>query len=91
MNGARPRMRVGLLSERADLFGGGQRSVRDLARTLYDSEVEPWVLLPGPGPLMRALEAERLPYALTPFPPWRAGGGTAGLRALGGLAALMRR
>ncbi len=91
MNGARPRMRVGLLSERADLFGGGQRSVRDLARTLYDSEVEPWVLLPGPGPLMRALEAERLPYALTPFPSWRAAGGTAGLRALRGLAALMRR
>lgn len=91
MNGAPPRIRVGLLSERTDLFGGGQRSVRDLARTLQGSEVEPLVILPGPGALMRELENARLPFAVTPLPPWRAAGGAAALRALARLITLVRR
>lgn len=91
MNGARPRIRVGLLSERADLFGGGQRSLRDLARALLGSPVEPLVLLPGPGALMRDIEAAGIPVVVTPLPSWRASGGTAALRALARLVVLVRR
>ncbi len=91
MNGARPRIRVGLLSERADLFGGGQRSLRDLARALHGSEVEPLVLVPGPGALTRDIEAAGIPLAVTPLPPWCAAGGTAALRALAHLVTLVRR
>jgi glycosyltransferase involved in cell wall biosynthesis len=63
-------MRIGLLGERADFFGGGQMSLRDLAVGLSrHGAAEPLVMLPGPGPLAAALEAAGVPWAAVPLPP----------------------
>ncbi len=70
--GGAPRIRVGLLSGRSDFFGGGQRSLRELAMALRDGPIEPVVFLPGPGALSDALTDARLPWIPLNLPPLRA-------------------
>ncbi len=65
----RDAVRVALLSERADFFGGGQRSLLDMARILRDSRFEPIVILPGPGALAEALTAEEVTVRYLDMPP----------------------
>jgi len=69
--GAAPRIRVGLLSGRSDFFGGGQRSLRELAMALRDGPIEPVVFLPGPGTLSDALTDARIPWVPLNLPPLR--------------------
>jgi glycosyltransferase involved in cell wall biosynthesis len=57
MRDGRPRVRVGFVGERADFFGGGQRSLLDLVLAVRDAGVEPLVILPGPGALAAAFDA----------------------------------
>jgi len=72
---ATPRMRVAFLSERADFFGGGQRSLLDLATHLKSVRgggfCEPTVVLPQRGPLGEALEARGVACDILPLPAWR--------------------
>ncbi len=83
MPAARPRIRVGLLTEHADFYGGGQRSLRDLAAGLRGSGVEPLAILPGPGPLASALQKDEVEWAALPLPPvLRLGGVPAGCATL---------
>jgi glycosyltransferase involved in cell wall biosynthesis len=57
------------MTERADFFGGGQRSLLDLARALRVSPFPPIVVLPGPGPLTTSLHAAAIETRLLPLPP----------------------
>ena len=82
MSDARPSIRLGLLSERSDFFGGGQRSLCDLAAALRGSRVEPLVVLPGAGPLAAALEAEGIGWVGVPLAPAHAWGAPAFVRSL---------
>jgi glycosyltransferase involved in cell wall biosynthesis len=65
----REAVRIALLSERADFFGGGQRSLLDLARILRASRFEPIAILPGPGALAESLAAEAVPVRYLDLPP----------------------
>ncbi len=89
-----PRLRVAFVSERADFFGGGQRSLLDLATALAAARgggfCEPVVIVPERGPLPDALEARGIACELLPLPSWRAAL-LAGPRACAGLMALARR
>ncbi len=71
MSDPRPRIRVGLLSGRADFYGGGQISLLELAVALRDGPVDPVVILPGPGPLASALSETRIPWIPLALPPLR--------------------
>ena len=82
MSDARPSIRLGLLSERSDFFGGGQRSLCDLAVALRGSRVEPLVILPGAGPLAAALDAEGIAWVGVPLAPARAREAPAFVRSL---------
>jgi glycosyltransferase involved in cell wall biosynthesis len=83
-------MRVGLLGERADFFGGGQMSLRDLATGLSrHGSAEPLVMLPGPGPLAEALDAAGVPWTTVPLPPL--GRALHAVVALGRLTVTIRR
>ncbi len=61
--------RVVLVSERADFYGGGQRSLRDLAGALLRTSWSPIAVLPGPGPLAAALASDGVPVRHLPLPP----------------------
>ena len=88
----RPERRVVLfVSERADFFGGGQRSLRDLARSLRGTRFEPVVVLPGEGPLAAALAADGIATRALPLPPIAGGALFAAPRALAALASLALR
>ena len=79
------------MTERADLFGGGQRSLLDHAVALRGSPFAPVVVLPGPGPLTTALHAagiETRPLPLPPPGPPRMARAVSTLRALVGLVRL---
>ena len=91
MSRERRRMRVAFLSERADFYGGGQRSLRDLVLALAGSLVEPIVLLPGPGELASALEAEGISCLPLRLPPLRRAAGVSACSALMRLVGLVRR
>jgi glycosyltransferase involved in cell wall biosynthesis len=88
----RPERRVVLfVSERADFFGGGQRSLLDLARSLRGTRFEPMVLLPGDGPLAAALALDGIATRALPLPPLAGGALFAAPRALAALARLALR
>jgi glycosyltransferase involved in cell wall biosynthesis len=81
--------RVLLVSERADFYGGGQRSLCDLARALLRSSWSPVAVLPGPGPLAEALASEGVPVRHLPLPPLRFLRGARTLGVARRLAALL--
>lgn len=81
--------RVLLVGERADFYGGGQRSLLDLARALGRSAFQPVVVLPGPGPLAEALRSESFQVHHLPLPrvsPLHAGRLLGSVHRLAGLA-----
>lgn len=90
MSVAPPSIRLGLVSERADFFGGGQRSLRDLALALRRSGVDPLVILPAAGPLAAALDAQGVSWAALPLPPGRIAGAPIVIRSLMRLIHLAR-
>jgi glycosyltransferase involved in cell wall biosynthesis len=85
------RRRILLLSERADLYGGGQQSLVDLATLLARGPFAPLVALPGPGPLAAALETAGVPVRVLPLPPVVAARGRRAAQAIWALATLARR
>ena len=85
-----PRARVGLLSEQAGFFGGGQLSLRDLAIGLLGGPFEPVAILPGPGPLAETLQAGGVPWVALPLPAIRPASLPAALATAGRLARLAR-
>lgn len=98
----RERRFVLFVSERADFFGGGQRSLFDLAHALRSapdripgtggsSRYEPLVLLPGDGPLAAACARAGISTAFLPLPPVAGGLLYAAPRALASLARLAHR
>jgi glycosyltransferase involved in cell wall biosynthesis len=88
----RPERRVVLfVSERADFFGGGQRSLFDLVRGLSGSRFDPVVLLPGDGPLGAACAAAGIATRLLPLPAVAGGALFAAPRALAALARMALR
>jgi glycosyltransferase involved in cell wall biosynthesis len=80
-----------LLSERADYYGGGQRSLRDLAIGLRESPYRPIAVLPGAGALAASLQDAGIEVAPLPLPTLRGGGGPRLLQTVWALAALARR
>jgi len=98
----RERRVVLFVSERADFFGGGQRSLFDLAHALRSapaaasraggiSSYEPLVLLPGDGPLAAACSRADIATTFLPLPPVAGGLLFAAPRALASLARLAHR
>jgi len=98
----RERRVVLFVSERADFFGGGQRSLFDLAQALRSApdraaekgashRYEPLVLLPGDGPLAAACARAGIATAFLPLPPVAGGLLFAAPRALASLARLAHR
>jgi glycosyltransferase involved in cell wall biosynthesis len=85
---------VAFLSERADFYGGGQRSLFDLATHLKAARgggfCDPLVVVPERGPLSDALEARGVACEFLKLPSWRATP-LACLRAWTRLVALARR
>jgi len=80
-----------LVSERADFFGGGQRSLLDLAAALQaGARFAPLVVLPEEGPLGAALAAAGVVVRRLPLPAVRGGALFATPRALADLARLAR-
>ena len=87
----RPEGRVILfVSERADFFGGGQRSLYDLALALRGTVDDPVVVLPGKGPLGSALAEAGVPTRTLLLPPLASGTLLAAPRAARALARLAR-
>jgi glycosyltransferase involved in cell wall biosynthesis len=89
VRGARPESIVAYLSERADLFGGGQRSLCDLVRALRGAPVRPLVVVPGPGALAESLDACGVDRVSIPLPPLHAAAGWGALTAIGRLRRLI--
>jgi glycosyltransferase involved in cell wall biosynthesis len=98
----RERRVVLFVSERADFFGGGQRSLFDLAHALRSApdrtagtnaifRYEPLVLLPGDGPLAAACSRAGIATTFLPLPPVAGGLLFAAPRALASLARLAHR
>ena len=79
-----------LLSERADYYGGGQRSLRDLAIYLRHTPLRPIAVLPGPGPLATSLLEAGIDVRHLPLPRMRGGAGPRLLRTVWALATLAR-
>jgi glycosyltransferase involved in cell wall biosynthesis len=79
------------VTERADFFGGGQRSLRDLLAVLDRSRYRPIAVLPQDGPLAFALRADGVPTRFVPLPRLGPGSILAAPRALRDLVALARR
>ena len=79
------------VSERADFYGGGQRSLFDLAASLRGTRFEPLVVLPGEGALAAALHGAGVATRVLPLPPLAGGALFAAPRALAALARLARR
>jgi glycosyltransferase involved in cell wall biosynthesis len=79
------------MSQRADFFGGGQRSLLDMARVLRGSPYTPLVLLPGAGPLQAALRSAGVDTRIVRLPPLGPASALDAARAIGTLARLVRR
>jgi glycosyltransferase involved in cell wall biosynthesis len=79
------------VTERADFFGGGQRSLRDLLSVLDRSRYRPVAVLPDDGPLAFALRADDVPTRFVPLPCLAPGSLVAAPRALLTLAGVARR
>jgi len=86
---ARPESIVAYLSERSDLFGGGQMSLCDLTRSIRGTSVRPLVILPRPGPLAEALDGFGVEWISMPVPPLLAGAGAGALRTIARLRRLV--
>lgn len=91
MSGALPERTIAFLSERSDLYGGGQRSLCDLSGRLRGHGLRPLAVLPGPGPLAEALERQGTEWAALPLPSLLSGGGLGACMALARLVRLLRR
>jgi glycosyltransferase involved in cell wall biosynthesis len=90
VRGARPEATVAYLSERADLYGGGERSLCDLAGALRGSRVRTLVVLPGAGPLSDALDRCGAEWVSMPIPPFTEGAGIGALVTTARLSRLIR-
>ena len=90
MREPRHEMRVVYLSERSDLFGGGQMSLCDLVQALRGTHVRPLVILPGRGPLSETLDRRNAEWTVQPIPPLSAGAGSAAVSTLLRLRRLVR-
>jgi glycosyltransferase involved in cell wall biosynthesis len=90
MSGARLRLKAAFLSERSDFFGGGQRSLRDLALAMRGPDIESMAILPGPGPLASALEKGGVPWAACDLPPLRRAMGISACVTVARLVSLVR-
>ena len=82
MRGARPEWIVAYLSERSDLFGGGQIGLCDLVGALRGVPVRPLVVVPGPGTLAEALDRCGVEWISMPVPPLLAWAGSGALLAI---------
>ena len=91
MRAGPPESRVALLSDRSDLFGGGQLSLCELASALLDTSVRPLVVLPAPGPLSEALQRSGVEWTSIDLPALARGAGGRALAALIRLRRLVRR
>lgn len=91
MSDARPDRTILFLSERSDLFGGGQRSLCDLSGRLRRRGLRTLVVVPGPGPLADALDNQGTEWAALPLPPILSAGGIGSSLALLRLVRLARR
>lgn len=91
MSGVLPERTIAFLSERSDLYGGGQRSLCELLSALRGRGLRPLAVLPGPGPLAEALESQGTEWAGLPLPPFLSAGGLRACRALVRLVRLLRR
>ena len=91
MSDARPDRTILFLSERSDLFGGGQRSLCDLADGLRRRGLRTLVVVPGPGPLTDVLQSHGTEWAALPLPAIVSGAGLGSLLALVRLVRLARR
>lgn len=78
------------VSERADLYGGGQHSLLDLATVLAEAGARPAVVLSGGGPLADALERAGVAVRHLSLPPIRPAPGMVAMRAVRALASLAR-
>jgi glycosyltransferase involved in cell wall biosynthesis len=82
MRAERPESTVAYVSERADLFGGGQRSLCDLVRALRGTRVRPLVVVAGPGPLADTLDGAGVEWTVIPIPSILGGAGWGAFRAI---------
>jgi glycosyltransferase involved in cell wall biosynthesis len=78
------------VSERADFYGGGQRSLLDLATILAEAGARPVVVLSGRGPLGDALGRAGIAVRHLPLPPVRPARGMVAMRTVRALASLAR-
>lgn len=90
MRDARPETVAAYLSERADLYGGGQRSLCDLLRALRGTRIRPLAVIPGPGPLSESLDRQGTEWVALPLPPVLSLAGCAALSTLARLQRLVR-
>src|SRR5438093_13508474 len=63
-------MRVALISHLADV-SGATRVLLDLGEGLKGTELEPWAVLPSPGPLEPVLRRRGIPYRVFRKDPHR--------------------
>jgi glycosyltransferase involved in cell wall biosynthesis len=82
MHAAPPESRVAFLSERSDLFGGGQLSLCELAGALLGTSVRPLVVVPGPGPLSEALHRSGVEWTSIVLPALASGAGWGAIATL---------
>src|SRR5437773_3465589 len=75
MRATPPEARVAFLSDRSDLFGGGQLSLCELAEALLGTSVRPLVVVPGPGPLSEALQRSGVEWTPIVLPAFARGAG----------------
>jgi glycosyltransferase involved in cell wall biosynthesis len=89
VRGERPELTVAYVSERSDMFGGGQRSLCDLIHALRGTPVHPLVVVPGPGPLADAVKGDGAEWTSLPIPPVLTGAGCGMARAIARLRRLI--
>jgi len=65
--------KAGYIFNFAEIVGGGELSLLDLAGEIRALEVQPIGFVPGPGEVRRRLEAMKVPVHETPWPPIRLG------------------
>ncbi len=91
MGAAPPERTVLFVSERPDLYGGGQESLCDLTAGLDRAGVRPLVALPGPGPLAETLSARGVEWVAVPMPRALAAGGAGVVATILRLRRVVRR
>jgi glycosyltransferase involved in cell wall biosynthesis len=86
-----PEARIGLLSSHAGFYGGGQRSLRDLAIGLRCGPYHPVAILPAGGALGEALREAAVDCLPLDLPSLRRAAGAPALAAVRRLATLVKR